>query len=151
MRMETTKDILDHSKKFHELLAEYYHRLSENSDKGRLKLLLNYLEEREEQINETLSNDEFEFSSKVLKFWFPHSKCESKFEEMQQMLTTNFITIDKVIDQFLAIDDCLIELYSEIAESTGNEEVKSFFQNLIKLEENHKIKTLKNASQITDF
>ena len=54
MRIETTKDILEHSRKFHKIIAEYYRKLSESSDKERVKLLLNSLEERESKIEETL-------------------------------------------------------------------------------------------------
>ena len=151
MRIETTKDILQHSRKFHKLIAEYYHSLSKNSEKERVKLLLNYLEERENQIEKTLEEMELSLSSHVLNSWFSHSQCQSRLDELAKLVTEENPDIDKVIDQFIYMDNCLIKIYSKLVHSAENVDVQEFFDNLTKLEENHKKKILKNASQFQDI
>jgi len=151
MRIETTKDILKHFQKFHKIIAEYWHQLSIRSDKERVKLLLNYLEEREEQIEKTLAEIELSSSSNILNSWFSHSQCEVKLEELSVIINEENPTVEEVIDRFVLMDDCLIELYSKLVRSAENIDVQDFFENLSKLEENHKIKILKNLSQYEDF
>ncbi len=151
MRIETTKDVIVQSKKFHHLLADYYQSLSVNSDKARFKLLLDYLEERERTIEETLSDLELSLSPKVLNTWFSHSNCREKFIELSNLVLKGSPSIEYVIDEFVRIDNCLIELYSMFAERSNNADTRAFFSNLVKLEENHQIKALKNAAQVEDL
>jgi hypothetical protein len=151
MRIETTKDILDHSRKFHKIIAEYYNKISEASDKERVKLLLNYLKERENQIEKTISELESSLSNGVLNSWFSYSQCKTNLDELTKLIKKDKTTIEEVIDMFVQIDNCLIDLYTKLCNSTKNSEVQDFFNNLIKLEEIHKIKSLKNVSQFEDF
>ena len=148
MRIETTKDILDHSIEFHKLISEYYHGLIEKSKKERIILLLKYLEEREKQLEKVLIQIEESTPSNVLKTWFPHSQCKNKFEELKLVLQDNDVTIEKIVDHFLNFDNCLIEVYTKLMESSDSPEVKEFFESLKQLEVNHKIKILKNISQM---
>jgi hypothetical protein len=151
MRIETTKDILKHFQKFHKLIADYYHDLSQKADKERVKLLLNYLEEREIQIEKTLNGLENSISSNVLNSWFTHSNCKEKLENLSNLLSGDLPSVNQVIDQFLYMDNCLIDLYSKLVESAENVEVQEFFDNLSELEKNHKKKILLNASQYEDI
>ena len=151
MRLETTKDIIIHSKKFHKLLAEYYHHQVITLDKSRLKILLEYLEERENNLKNTFSEIELTTSTKILNSWFSNSECHEKFGELWVLIESGVLSTDGVIEQFLEIDDCLIRLYKSFAESAQITSVKEFFNNLVKLEENHQIKALKNAAQIDDL
>lgn len=151
MRIETTKDIIKHFRKFHRIIAAYWHNLSVKSEKERVKLLLNYLKEREDQIEKTLSEIENSSSNHILNSWFSHSHCEAKLEELSQIVNNENPTVDQVIERFLQMDNCLIELYSELVESAENIDVQDFLENLSTLEKNHRDKVIKNASQYEDF
>lgn len=151
MRIETTKDIIKHFRKFHRIIAAYWHNLSVKSEKERVKLLLNYLKEREDQIEKTLSEIENSSSNHILNSWFSHSHCEAKLEELSQIVNNESPTVDEVIERFLQMDNCLIELYSELVESAENIDVQDFLENLSTLEKNHRDKVIKNASQYEDF
>ncbi|MBK7106580.1 MAG: hypothetical protein IPH62_15005 [Ignavibacteriae bacterium] len=151
MRIETTRDILDHSKKFHQIIADYYRKLNQSEDKERVKLLLNYLEERETQIEKTISELENSASSNILNSWFPHSQCKTKLEVLSTLVSEEKISVDELIDLFVYLDNCLIELYTKLVDNAENVDVQEFFKSLSKLEENHKIKSLKSASQFEDI
>ncbi|MFZ1291673.1 MAG: hypothetical protein WAR79_16375 [Melioribacteraceae bacterium] len=151
MRIETTKDILEHSKKFHQIIADYYRKLNLSEDKERVKLLLNYLEERETQIEKTISEIENSASSSVLNSWFTHSQCKSKLEVLSTLVYEEKVSVNELIDLFVYIDNCLIDLYTKLVDNAENVDVQDFFKSLSKLEENHKIKSLKNASQFEDI
>ncbi len=150
MSIETTKDVLDHSRKFHKIIADYYQKLSEKSEKERIKLLLNYLKDRESQIENTISDLETSLSKNILNSWFNFSPCQTNLNQLKKLIDREK-TVEEVIDLFVHIDNCLIDLYTKLSESSKSEEVKEFFNNLIKLEEIHKIKSLKNISQFEDF
>ncbi|MBK7979064.1 MAG: hypothetical protein IPK06_03440 [Ignavibacteriae bacterium] len=149
--METTKDILEHSRKFHQIIADYYKKLSQKEDKERIKLLLNYLEDREVEIEKTLTEIENSTSSNILNSWFPRSQCKSKLDVLSTLIDEQKVTIDEIIDLFVHLDNCLIDLYTKLVENAENIDVQEFFKSLTKLEEIHKIKTLKNASQLEDI
>ena len=151
MRIETTKDILEHSRKFHKIIAEYYRKLSESSDKERVKLLLNYLEERESKIEETLEELEVTISPNVLNSWFSHSQCKNKLDELAQLVKKETTSVPEIIDIFVHLDDCLIDLYTKIVHNAENVEVQEFFKSLSKIQENHKLKSLLNAAQIDEI
>ncbi|MBK8946377.1 MAG: hypothetical protein IPM32_14070 [Ignavibacteriae bacterium] len=151
MRIETTRDILEHSKKFHQIIAQYYKQLRKIEEKERVKLLLNYLEERENQIEKTISEIENSASANVLNAWFSHSQCEKKLEVLATLVKEEKVTVDELIDLFVYVDNCLIDLYTKLVDNAENTDVQELFKNLSKMEENHKIKTLKNASQIEDI
>lgn len=151
MRIETTKDILDYSKKFHQIIAKYYKKLNQCEDKERVKLLLNYLEERELQIHKTIAEIENSTSSNILNSWFTHSQCKSKLEVLSNLVSEEKVTVDELIDLFVYLDNCLIDLYTKLVDRAENIDVQEFFKNLSKLEENHKIKSLKSASQFEDI
>lgn len=151
MRIETTRDILEHSKKFHQIIADYYRKLNLSEDKERVKLLLNYLEERETQIEKTISEIENSASSSVLNSWFTHSQCKSKLEVLSTLVYEEKVSVNELIDLFVYIDNCLIDLYTTLVDNAENVDVQDFFKSLSKLEENHKIKSLKNASQFEDI
>ena len=50
MRFEQTKDVLEHARSFHQRISDFYHDLSDQTGQQRLKLLLDYMAQREQEL-----------------------------------------------------------------------------------------------------
>lgn len=151
MRFEQTKDILEHAKSFHKYIAEYYHQLKEKSNKERLKMFLDYFEEHQKYLEETITAYSESLSEKLLKTWFQTSPCEEVFKKLQALLKAGEDSIDELIQLALEVDDCMINMYKTLAEGAEIKNVREIFNNLIQLVENEKRKTVRTLILSADM
>ena len=87
----------------------------------------------------------------MLNSWFSHSQCKNKLDELTQLVKNETTSVAEIIDIFVHLDDCLIDLYTKIVHNAENVEVQEFFKSLSKIQENHKLKSLLNAAQIDEI
>lgn len=151
MRFEQTKDILEHARTFHKYIAEYYRQLKEKSNKERLKMFLDYFEEHERHLEETIADYEESLNEKLLKTWFKMSPCEDVFNKLQALLKKGEDSVDELIKHALQVDDCMINMYKTLAERAEVPKVKELFTDLIQLEENEKRKMVRTLILSTDM
>ncbi len=147
---ETAKDVLDHSRHFHRQLGELYARLSDNSGKERVKMLLGYLSRHEKHLDESLSQYEEAVSEQILNTWFqflPPKETMSLCEGLPLEVNTE-LTVDGIVDLALKYDDCLIHLYEAMINSTESEQVRAVFNNLLEMEKREEVELVKNAFRL---
>lgn len=138
MRFENTRDILNHISHFHEILSEYYHKISEESNSTRLKLLLDYLSQRENKMKEVIDTYSEGASHKIMDNWFQYSLCSEKINELKGLMERKALDADQIVDLALQFDDCFISMIKEISNNADSDTVKELFDNLIEIEENEK-------------
>jgi hypothetical protein len=150
MRFEQTRDVLDHVRQFHLEISALYHRLSVQSDKERLKLLLDYMSQREKQLAHALSEFADETSQNVLDTWFQytHDSDRLRCPDFQMSEDT---TVDDVMHFGLELAGCFTDLYREIAATADSEEIAAVFRNLLDSEEREKQKLARNAQLLNDL
>ena len=141
MRYEKIKSIIDHAREFHRMIAEYYHTQSDLADIPRVKMLLEYLEHHERSIEKILSDYEPDAAQKLLKIWSKYSPCEQKLEELRKMLNNPATNEEEIVRQAIVMDDCLLDLYRQLAKQTDNSSVKEILENMLSLEE-HELRNL---------
>lgn len=151
MRFEQTKDILEHARTFHNYVAEYYHQLKEKSNKERLKMFLDYFEEHERHLEETIADYEESLNEKLLKTWFKMSPCEEVFKKLQALLKAGENSVEQLIQLALQVDDCLINMYKTLAERAEVPKLRELFTDLIQLEENEKRKAVRTLILSADM
>lgn len=140
MRIERCKDILDHARAFHRLIAQCYHRLGNNhaTQEGHLGMVLDYLETHEKHLEENLLGYEDQAAPKVLDHWFRLSPCEAKLDELKGILEKDRVSERDVIALAMEVDDCMIDMYKHVARNAEDEDVRTLFQALMTLEENER-------------
>jgi rubrerythrin len=150
MSFETTKDVLDHARDFHHHLSEYYSQLSDKAGRERVKMLLNYMSRHEKHLAESLSEYEHSVSSKILDTWF-------QFPAPKEALTTcrivaveenTELSVDGIVDLALQLDECLVQLYKSMIESSESEEVREVFTNLLQMEKHEEVELVRNAFRL---
>lgn len=125
-------DIFDYIRLTHKQMSDFYNRLHTKEESERMKILLNYLTKYEKHREETLAQYENETVRKIMNTWYKYipddttAKCLESFEIKPGM------TVDDVIDMYLKLNNCLIELYDNIVKETESKQVEEMFTSLIK-------------------
>ncbi len=151
MRFEQIRDVVDHARQFHSMIATYYRKLRKNTDQERFKLLLEYLEQHEKAIEKALKAYEVEGSQKILKVWLPYSTFDEKLAELKALLAHPAPAVEDVVRLVMEADDALIEFYRGMAERVTSPDVKRVFEDLILLEENEKRIVARDSLELYDF
>lgn len=142
------KDILEHIRTFHHQVSEYYKELSSQEPDERVELLLQYLARHEENFNETLGKYEEEAAQGVLDTWLQFAADDTIDAALQPIELDKNMDPDEIIRYAMILDRRLIQLYREIADSTGVSSVRDLFSNLILMEES---KDRQYARSLSDF
>ncbi len=151
MRFEQVRDLLDHARLFHKHLSEFYADLASHEEAERVKLLLEHLGRHEKHLEESLAEYEDEASRQVLDSWFQFTHDESTLKIPESMEIKPHMTIADVIRIGLALDNRLIEVYEESAQSAEVPEVREVFENLLEMEEEEKHTLMRAALESMDM
>lgn len=152
MKVETLKDFLQWTQKFHQNNARCLKDCADENEDERAKMLLKYVSKNEKELatilarvaetadNKTLNTWVYEFFNKsnIIK----NDDCRELFEGLQAMQV-----IDKVISQHNEI----ITLYCDLSSETTLASSKTFLQELISLEKNHIKQMVQSTNRMSDM
>jgi rubrerythrin len=145
MTYGTVEDLLDHVQKFHNQASQYYQELSRIADKQRVKMLLEYMSRHEKYLEECLLEYENDVPIEVLKTWSKY-KPQSTYQECFEDSNLNHdMSVADVLKLSLRLDDCLINVFRKMYESTESRKIKELFNNLLNVEK-HEEKSMVRES-----
>ena len=150
MRFEQTREVLRHVRQFHESVASLCQRLSEECDEERIRMLLDYMSERERELAKAVDEFTDETSENVLDTWFQYTHDDTGLAIPDFALTPE-TRIEDVLRLGLDLAQSLIDLYKEVADNAETEEVRAVFRNLLEFEEKEKLKLARNAQMLDDI
>ncbi len=148
---ETTRDIIDLARRFHGEVSAFYEHLGNQASKGRVKLLLQYMSRHEKHLERCLEEYEQDASERILATWFQYAPATTPIEHLQTVQLEPEMSIDDVVEVALRLDECLVDLYREVAEQADSREVTELFCNLLDLEQQEEIAVTRNALSIQDL
>lgn len=151
MTFETTRDVLDHVRAVHSEISQMYAAQRDESRKGRVKLLLDFMSRHEEHLSSSLSTFEENASAKVLDTWFQYAPDEAMLEDLTCFECHPEMNIDDLIRLAMRLDGALIRFYARIAEQAQSTEIRELFTSLVELEEQEQVRMQKNALDIRDL
>jgi rubrerythrin len=143
-----TFEIIDYVRLFHEKMSEFYGQLREQTEKQRIKMLLDYLCQHERHREETLEEYKKGASSKVLNNWFKYVPENIPFDCFENIAINPDMSVDDVVDNALSLNNCLIEMYKGLIEVTKVEEVKEMFCSLLKRIEKEEKNLVRDAAML---
>ena len=100
-------------------------------------MLLDYVEEHEKHLENTLNRYEADAPANILNAWFQFSPCGRKMDQLKSLFTDKNVSTDEVIDQVLTLDECIMDMYRKIATEAEVDEVRDMFKNILLMEENY--------------
>ena len=151
MRYEQARDIIAHARQFHRLIADYYHTLSAQADKERLRMLLDYLERHERHLERCLAEYGEGASPKVLTHWFRYSPCEDHLGHLRALLAEPAPEPDAVMRTAMRMDDCIIDMYRKLAAEAEDEDIRAVFRNLLEMEERERRRVIRGTQVMDDL
>lgn len=142
MRFQTTRELLDKLRYFHQQASRYYHQLAEDShDQERVKLLLDYLATHEEKLADATEQYENDMTVGLADTWFddaPELKLTDALQTLMRSprevgapsLGSTFADVDDVLRLGLLLDDYLILSLENLAQQAESSESREAFCNL---------------------
>lgn len=149
-RYTQVRDILDQGRAYHRQLTLYYQQLSGEAQRQRVKLLLDHLGSHERNMQEALARYIDGAPEEVLDTWVDWRHREEILGLCEPPPTLE-MSVDKVIEAAMALDNCLLGFYKEVVESADAERVREVFRNLIEAEEMELRKLAQDSQQVWDF
>jgi len=151
MRFKKTRDVLEHIRQFHLEVSNTYQRVSDDTDKERLKLLLNYISEREQKLANAISVFTERTSDQVLDTWFQYTSDDTPIQRLLDSDMSPDMTPDDLMRVTLQIADHFIALYGDVVAAADTDEIRTVFQNLQNEEQKEKEKVARNFQMFMDL
>ena len=151
MRFEQTKDVLEHARNFHQKISEFYQNRRDRTEQQRLKLVLDYMSHREHELADALGEFAEGSSREILDTWFQFTVDDETLKLCPDALLHDDITVDDVIRAGVAMSQCFIDLFREIATTADSDQVRAVFQNLLESEQREQKKLVRNVGMFMDL
>ena len=130
MAFEQTRDVLDKAKKFHHELQAFYRTTEETAGRERVRMVLDYLAQREAALEAQLAEYERVTSSAVLDTWFTYAPAQHIGEALARVRLRTDATVPEVLGMALQLDESLLQLYRQSAEVAPTETHRELFMRL---------------------
>ena len=151
MSFKTVRDVLELSQDIHRNASIVYEQLREQTQRERVDMLLKFLSRHEEELSSTLKKITDDVSEKILDEWH-----QTELTSVAAILDGckechPDVSVQELVNMALRVDDALIGLYKHMASEASTDEARQLFNNLVLLEENERIKTVKAALSSDDW
>lgn len=125
-------DIFDYIRLTHHQMRTFYDGLHLKDETERMKILLDYLSKHEKHREDALAQYENDTVSKILGTWFKYIPEDNTATCLESFRIKSDTNVDDIITMYLKLNNCIIQLYKNIVEETGSNEVKEVFTSLYK-------------------
>jgi hypothetical protein len=150
MRAVRISEILLKAEEFEEHLTRVYADVFEHAVGEDLKMLAEYMGRHRERITDAISRLPDEQVEKIKKTPLPYEPQGADWYCFYNFDISSITKTEELIDAAITFDDCLIDLYEQVARQAVSQEIKDFFVSLRRMEKNDKksLKTIKLAGML---
>ncbi|MGS0683410.1 hypothetical protein ACVBIL_19925 [Shewanella sp. 125m-7] len=134
MRIQQLSELLDYVATCRIEMAQLYNRLHTQADSSRVKLMLEYFQQRERHTAEKLENYIDEAPKKILNTWYKDIVFEDFIANCHQLTLPANMSEDDVLELHLDLDNRLIALLEKTANSSATAETKGALEDLVRVE-----------------
>jgi hypothetical protein len=145
------KEFVTFGRQLHAAVARLYETLGEHADLERVRMLLDYLQRHERNLETALARFEKNSHNAILEAWLEYSPGLDVDQVVESIKLPEKPSSDDIFTAALKFDDTLIELYREVAAKAVDKKTREVFQNLLKLEESEKNQILRAALSLRDM
>ncbi len=130
MPVEQMRDVIEQARTFHRQLAELFHRIERESDRERIRMLMDYLSSHEERMERRLAAFQTETARKLLDECYAYPPPEDIVQAFQQVRLSAEMSVPEIICAALHLDEQILRLYRWAADSARSPEVREVFEAL---------------------
>ena len=151
MRFEQVRSLLDQTRELHGRLAERYERLSEEADRERLRMILDYAAHVERTIAQGLEHYEEGASRLVLDTWLDCASGGALASAIDGIDAASEMTVDEVLGKALEVHQQVIAAYEGIRPDSLLSEVADVLADVVRLEKEQGKRLARAAGQLSDL
>ena len=151
MTFPQVRDVLDYIQAFHQRLSDFYHQLSNEAEKPKVKMLLDYMSLHEKHLQEDLATYEESAPRKVMDTWCQGTADRSILERYEGIQLRPDLSLYEVVGLAFEIDDSIIEFFRGMVGCSACQGVREVFINLLEAEEQEKHRLAKNVGELEDM
>lgn len=131
MTTQTTRDILDQARYFHHQLQTFYEALKGKIEQPKLQLILDYLAQHEERMEQALDQYEEGIAAKVADTWFKFSAGVSMEDAIRAIEIRPEPTLDDLMVIAIQLENHFVTLYRNAVDQAVAPAVKEIFERLL--------------------
>lgn len=139
MAVTTVACVLKRASGFECLLMDYYLGLAERSTREGVRLLTDYMGRHRRRLSEALERLEADEYRRISGLPIRYEPVSAECDHFQMRQLPRNATAAEVLDIAIALDECLISIYTQVAQQDVDPEVKGLFESLIRREERDEI------------
>jgi hypothetical protein len=143
MRAVKISCILDGVVQFESGLKVVYDRVSRDAVRGDIEMLASYISRHRKRIEQALSQLPEQEIEKIRNTPLPYEPQAADWHCISEFDFDSIASVEDLINAAIKFDDCLINLYDQVARQAVNQQTKDLFQSLRCIEQNDEI-TLMN-------
>jgi len=151
MRFSQTGEVISYIENFHEDLARSYADLAGQTAKGRSRMMLEYMSEREKALAESVRQFSHRAEDPALKEWDPFTINDSMIHARIGEVLHEQADPDELLGLQLEVLAWLEGLYLRLEAKSGTPEQTELFESLRQRAEREKHKLARNANMLMDF
>ena len=134
MPFTQVKDVLKKAIEFRKMLIEFYEKIEDSTEKENVKMLVDYMSMHEKVLEEDMEKISEEQEKQFLEEWVKYEPKYATRECFAQVKIGKDSSVDEVIDAGLMLNQCLINLYHQMAEIAPFNDLKALFSALETME-----------------
>ena len=152
MTVETIKDILELTRRLHANLADKLKCAAKDAQQEKLRMLLDYLSQHEQELSRAIALSEKDTEKAVLQTWCAEyfDKHPFKLETLGNLDFANMSTGD-VLRSLLAVHDRIIDLYRYLSTRAEVSSTEELLNGLLALEQHEIMRMIRDAEKLEDL
>ncbi len=145
MDIVTIAELLRHVEEFEDMLADFYSKLSHETNREGVRMLCDYISRHRQRTHKALFElqvDDTERMRRICNTPLRYKPDDLNCDFFAEVKITPDVTGEEVLEIAMNFDENLIDFYHQVVQRPVSQEIKTLFENLILWEENDKV-TLK--------
>jgi hypothetical protein len=145
------KDFVEYGRQLHAASGRLYETLGDHSEQERVRMLLDYLQRHQRNLENALARFEKNSRDGVLEAWLEYFPDLDVDAVLGSIKLPEQPSSNDIIAAALKFDDTMIELYREIAEKAVDHKTREVFQSLLALEQGETNQIARAALSLQDM
>ncbi|MGZ9899486.1 hypothetical protein [Shewanella gaetbuli] len=151
MRIQQLSELLDYIAKCRLDMGKLYKRLHANADSSRVKLMLEYFQQHEKHIHDTLESYIEDAPAKILDTWYQDIVFEDFLKRCNDTVLPASMDEERVLELHLDLENRLIGLLEKAEELTSSNDAKSALQDVIRVAQTQQKRLVHSVLRMDDI
>ena len=151
MRIQQLSELLEYVANCRLGMSKLYKRLHRNADSSRVKLMLEYFQQHEQHIYDTLESYIEDAPAKILDTWYQDVVFEDFLKRCDETSLPANMDEEQLLELHLDLENRLIALLEKTAELTSSNDAKSALLDVIRVAQTQQIRLVHSVLRMDDI